>query len=126
MDVDMDSANLPPDQPNDWIRVYSDDGFSFLVKRSVLYTSDKLRDSLDSANSYKESRARTCVIQERAVIVEKLIEYMSFKAHYMTRSGKEEIPVNEFLERIPPEIVLELLLAADYHASQSFKSAVGH
>ncbi|TRM65180.1 hypothetical protein BD626DRAFT_556357 [Schizophyllum amplum] len=107
MDVEMGNSTLPADQPTDWIRVYSQDGFSFLVKRSVL---------LDSANSYKESRARTCVISERAVIVEKLIDYMSFKAHYMTRSGKEEIPVNEFLERIPPEIVLELLLAADYHA----------
>jgi len=39
---------------------------------------------------------------------------MSFKAHYESVGPKEDVPVKEFLERIPPEIVLELLLAADY------------
>jgi transcription elongation factor B subunit 1 len=44
----------------------------------------------------------------RGIIVEKLLEYMAFKAHYETVGPKEEIPVNEFMERLPPEIVLEL------------------
>lgn len=42
------------------------------------------------------------------LIVQKLLEYMCFKAHYEKVGPKEEVPVNEFLERIPPEIVLEL------------------
>jgi hypothetical protein len=42
--------------------------------------------------------------------VEKLLEYMSFRAHYETVGPKEEIPVHEFMERIAPEIVLELLV----------------
>lgn len=42
--------------------------------------------------------------------MEKLVEYMGFKAHYesVPAGSKEEIPVNDFMERIPPEIVLEL------------------
>ena len=36
------------------------------------------------------------------------MEYMSFKAHYESVGPKEDVPVKEFLERIPPEIVLEL------------------
>ena len=40
--------------------------------------------------------------------MEKLVEYMGFKAHYESVGSKEEIPVNDFMERIPPEIVLEL------------------
>jgi transcription elongation factor B subunit 1 len=44
----------------------------------------------------------------RGIVVEKLVEYMSFKAHYESVGSKEEIPVNDFMERIPPEIVLEL------------------
>lgn len=40
--------------------------------------------------------------------MEKLVEYMGFKAHYESMGSKEEIPVNDFMERIPPEIVLEL------------------
>lgn len=43
-----------------------------------------------------------------APIVEKVCEYMSFKAHYEGAGSKEDIPVNEFTERIPPEIALEL------------------
>lgn len=46
--------------------------------------------------------------QRRGMIVEKLIEYMCFKTYYENVGPKEEIPVKEFLERIPPEIVLEL------------------
>lgn len=33
---------------------------------------------------------------------------MSFKAHYEGAGSKEDIPINEFTERIPPEIALEL------------------
>lgn len=39
---------------------------------------------------------------------------MAFKAQYENAGPKEEIPLNEFTERIPPEVALELLLAADY------------
>lgn len=48
------------------------------------------------------------VICGRAIIAEKLIEYMSFKAHYETVGPKEDIPSHEFMERLPREIVLEL------------------
>ena len=33
---------------------------------------------------------------------------MSFRAHYEGAGSKEDIPINEFTERIPPEIALEL------------------
>ena len=33
---------------------------------------------------------------------------MSFRSYYETIGKKEDIPVHEFMERIPPEIVLEL------------------
>jgi len=51
----------------------------------------------------------------RGIIVEKLLEYMTFRAHYENAERKEDIPVHEFMERLPPEIILDLLLAADYH-----------
>ena len=44
----------------------------------------------------------------RGIIVEKLVEYMSFKTYYEHTNTKDEVPVNEFMERIPPEVVLEL------------------
>lgn len=37
-----------------------------------------------------------------------MVEYMSFKVHNETLGPKEEVPVHDYLERVPPEIVLEL------------------
>ncbi|KAJ7917989.1 BTB/POZ protein [Mycena leptocephala] len=110
-DVEMTVA-APAD--DDWVRVTSDDGYSFLVKRKVANASETMRDMLDTAGNYAEAIARTCPVQQRGVIVEKLLEYMSFKSYYESVGPKDEVPVQEFMERIPPEIVLELLLAADY------------
>jgi hypothetical protein len=44
------------------------------------------------------------------MIVEKIVEYMCYKTRYekVPVGLKEEILVNEFLERIPPEVALEL------------------
>lgn len=47
-------------------------------------------------------------IHSSAIIVEKLCEYMSFKAYYEKVGPKEEIPVQEFIERLAPELALEL------------------
>lgn len=44
----------------------------------------------------------------RGIVTEKLVEYMCFKAHYQNVGPKEDVPVQEMQERIPPEIVLEV------------------
>jgi transcription elongation factor B subunit 1 len=44
----------------------------------------------------------------RGIIVEKMLEYMAFRAHYENVGPREEIPVNEIMERLTPEVVLEL------------------
>ena len=41
-------------------------------------------------------------------LVEKALEYMAFKKTYENLGPKEELPINEFMERIPPEVALEL------------------
>ncbi|KAJ8082443.1 elongin C [Marasmius tenuissimus] len=108
----MDVDNV--DSGEDWVRLVSNDGFSFLVKRKVANTSGTINSSLDMSSGYAESESKTYrATNDRGIIVQKLVEYMSFKAHYS--KSKDDVPVNEFMERIPPEIVLEVLLAADYH-----------
>ena len=47
-------------------------------------------------------------VSPRGIIVEKLLEYMAFRAHWESATRKEDPPVQEFMERLPPEIVLEL------------------
>ena len=49
----------------------------------------------------------------RGAVVEKVCEYMAFKTYYDNASANAsvEIPVNEFMERIPPEVALELYVS---------------
>ncbi|KDR76246.1 hypothetical protein GALMADRAFT_468378 [Galerina marginata CBS 339.88] len=93
---------------SEWVRLQSSDGFSYLVKRKVAQSSGTIRNMLDHESGYSEALSKVCDIKERGIIVEKLVEYMCFKNHYESVNTKEEIPVQEFLERIPPELVLEL------------------
>ncbi|TEB19126.1 POZ domain-containing protein, partial [Coprinellus micaceus] len=102
---------------NDWVGLESNDGFSYLVRRKVAQTSGTMRAMLDPNGGYAEAQTKLCNINERhafGIVTEKLVEYMCFKAHYQNVGPKEDIPVQEMQERIPPEIVLEVLLAADY------------
>ncbi|KAG5643629.1 hypothetical protein DXG03_000554 [Asterophora parasitica] len=92
----------------DWIRVTSNDGFTFMVKRKIANVSGTMRNMLDTESNYAEAAERTCPVMQRGIIVEKMLEYMAFRAHYETVGAKEDIPVHEFMERLPPEIVLEL------------------
>lgn len=99
---------------NDWVRITSTDGFSFVVRRNIAKASGTMKAMLDVESSYAEAMTKTCSSGQRAIIAEKLVEYMSFKSHYETVGPREDIPLHELMERIPREIVLELLLAADY------------
>jgi len=46
----------------------------------------------------------------RAAVVERLCEYMVFRSSYENAGPKEDIPVQDLIERIPPEVALELLV----------------
>ncbi|KAI0281768.1 BTB/POZ protein [Russula aff. rugulosa BPL654] len=90
---------------DDWIRVTSRDGFSFIVKRNVVFRSGTLRNMLDE-HSFTEAVQKVCPVDERAAVTEKFVEFLAYKATYENAQPNEEIP--DFLERIAPEIALEL------------------
>ena len=56
------------------------------------------------------------------VVLEKLLEYLSYKCLYETAGGKEDIP--DFQERIQPEIALELYVARYVISSYSLTFCV--
>ncbi|EIW56079.1 POZ domain-containing protein [Trametes versicolor FP-101664 SS1] len=101
------------DKVNEWVRLTSTDGYEFLVKRKVAACSGTLRNSLSAESHFSEALSNTAHTNERAVIVEKLCEYLSYKSLYESAKKNEEIP--DFQERVYPEISLELLVAADYY-----------
>jgi len=95
----------------EWIKIVSEEGYVFLVKRKIAEVSPILKDMLGAG--FSEAHSKTCDLKEtRAPVVEKLIEYLAYKKQYENAGPREEIP--EFTERIPPEIALELLLAGHY------------
>ncbi|PPQ93129.1 hypothetical protein CVT25_003661, partial [Psilocybe cyanescens] len=103
-----ETAASTTNKDSEWVRLQSSDGFSYLVKRKVAQASGTIRNMLDPEGGYAEALSKVCEIRERGIIVEKLVEYMSFKTYYESINTKDEIPLNEFLERINPEIILEL------------------
>ncbi|TFK50536.1 POZ domain-containing protein [Heliocybe sulcata] len=92
---------------DDWVLITAPDGFSFMVKRKVALISGTLRNMLSTESNFREAIQSQCDIPDtRAAVVEKLCEYMAYKAQYENTPPKEEIP--DFTERIPPELALEL------------------
>ena len=46
--------------------------------------------------------------RQRTHLIVQLLEYLSFRPYYETIEKKEDVLVHEFMEHIPPEIVLKL------------------
>ncbi|KAF8496348.1 BTB/POZ protein, partial [Gautieria morchelliformis] len=97
---------------SEWVRIKSGDDFTFIVPRKAAEASGMLKNMLDPSGGFAEAHSNTCQIQWRAVVTEKVAEYLVYKVQYEKASAKEEIP--DFIERIVPELVLEMLTAADY------------
>ncbi|KZT35259.1 POZ domain-containing protein [Sistotremastrum suecicum HHB10207 ss-3] len=103
-------ANIQDKSESEWVRVLSEDGWTFIVPRKVAVASGTLKNTLSTG--FAEAEAATCHVPHRGAIVEKVMEYLSYKTLYESAGPKEDIP--EFSERIQPELALELLMAADY------------
>jgi hypothetical protein len=56
--------------------------------------------------SYRPIPSSYLLVIARAAVTEKFVEYLAYKATYENAPPNEDIP--DFLERIDPEIALEL------------------
>jgi len=95
-----------------WVLIKTDDGFSFAVERKVALASPTLANSLSEESNFSEAASNSCHIPARGAVGQKVVEYLAHKAQFQNAQAGEDIP--DFLDRIPPEIALELLMAADY------------
>jgi len=110
MDQDVEMPDKTTELAEEWICMTSPDGFTFLVKGKVAIQSGTLKNSLTSGLG--ESQTKRIDMTERGAVVEKLVEYLAHKFIY-EKKGATDVP--DFIERIAPEIALELLMAADYY-----------
>ncbi|KAH9942711.1 BTB/POZ protein [Amylocystis lapponica] len=94
------------DRDDDWVRLVSPDGYSFLIRRKAAVGSGTLKNMLNTASNFTEAKTGICPMNERAPVTEKLCEYLVYKNLYESSPTTREIP--DFTERVMPEIALEL------------------
>jgi len=91
-----------------YVTLVSSDGFEFVVLREAACISGAIKRMLDPQSKFKESLEGRCEFAEiNGIVLEKVAEY--FYYNYKNRN-QEDVQDME----IPPELCLELLMAADY------------
>ncbi|KAJ5965083.1 uncharacterized protein N7479_004959 [Penicillium vulpinum] len=92
---------------SEFVTLVSNDGFEFIIPRSAACVSSTIRLRLASSK-YKEGSTGRCNLDElRGAVLEKVCEYFCYNEKH-----KDQVNVPDM--DIPPELCLELLMAADY------------
>ncbi|WVN88297.1 uncharacterized protein L203_103502 [Cryptococcus depauperatus CBS 7841] len=109
----MDTPDKKPQtEDNDFVLLESADGYTFVVSRKIACASGMLKSMLDEDAAFEEARNKACKIQQRGVILLKVLEYLAYKVQY-SEFNAEDVK-EDFSDRIDPYIALELLTAADF------------
>ncbi|KAJ1034160.1 hypothetical protein NDA18_001026 [Ustilago nuda] len=115
------------------------DGYRFLVDQVTVKASPTIKTmlSMGEGGGFAEAESNTARLQiryattrlpalfisemtlltlntvdgSRGEVLEKVIEYLHFKTKY---GAAADLDIPDFKNRIPPEIALELLMAADF------------
>ncbi|EPE25756.1 POZ [Glarea lozoyensis ATCC 20868] len=113
-----------------YVTLISSDGFEFVVLREAACTSGAIKRMLDPKSGFSEATTGRCTFAEikyvnrfslplanmdpgpitdigDGIILEKIAEYFCYN---FKNRDREDVPDME----IPPELCLELLMAADY------------
>ncbi|CAD6583268.1 MAG: hypothetical protein TREMPRED_003515 [Tremellales sp. Tagirdzhanova-0007] len=96
----------------DYVLLESIDQYTFVVPRKVACASGVLKSMLDEDAAFSEAQDKVCKIQQRGVILLKVLEYLAYKVQYADFNTEDII--EDFSDRIDPYIALELLTAADF------------
>ncbi|KAI9679508.1 MAG: hypothetical protein M1817_005530 [Caeruleum heppii] len=97
-----------PSEAQKWVTLVSNDSFEFTLLRDAACVSGTIRRMLDTRSAFAEAVQGRCYFDNiNGIVLEKVCEY--FQYHHKFRDEKD-VPDME----IPPELCLELLMAADY------------
>lgn len=98
------------DGPNaSYIRLVSQDGHEFIIKREYALISATIKAMLDGPGQFTENESNLVNFREiPSHVLEKVCQYFTYKVKYTNCST--EIP--DF--PIAPELALELLMAANF------------
>ncbi|KAL3433513.1 BTB/POZ protein [Aspergillus tetrazonus] len=92
----------------EYVTLVSGDGFEFIVPRSTACVSGTIRRMLDPSSKFSEALTGRCVFENLSgVVLEKVCEYFCYNEKNKNQANVPDMD-------IPPELCLELLMAADY------------
>ncbi|KAK5939158.1 elongin C [Knufia obscura] len=91
-----------------YVTLVSADGFEFHVRRSAACVSGTIRRMLDVQNNFSEAQSGICHLENLSgIVLEKVVEYFYYNEKHKESTGVADMD-------IPPDLCLELLMAADY------------
>ncbi|KAF2018647.1 transcription elongation factor-like protein B polypeptide 1 [Aaosphaeria arxii CBS 175.79] len=91
-----------------YVTLVSGDGYEFKILRSAACLSKTIKNSLDPTYGFRENEENRVVLKDiNGVILEKICEYLYYNEKY---ADSKDVPDPD----LPPELCLELLIAADY------------
>ncbi|CAB52743.1 elongin C Elc1 [Schizosaccharomyces pombe] len=91
----------------EYVRLISGDGFVFILEKEIACLSGTIRAILNEG-IFSEAQKNECTFPDiRATLLEKVCEYLHYNYRY-----KNQLDIPKF--DIPPEMVLELLVTAEY------------
>ncbi|CAO4368555.1 Protein CBR-ELC-1 [Caenorhabditis briggsae] len=92
-----------------YVKLVSSDNHEFIIKRELALTSGTIRAMLSGPGVYAENESNVVYFREiPSHVLQKVCQYFAYKVRYT--HAATEIP--EF--PIPPEVALELLMAANF------------
>ncbi|PIA88667.1 Elongin-C [Cercospora beticola] len=93
---------------SEYITLVSSDDFKFVIRRSAANISGAIKRMLDPTNGFRESKEGVCRFDNiNGLVLEKVCEYLYYNEKH---KNSKDVPDMD----IPPELCLELLMAADY------------
>ncbi|KAJ6129171.1 transcriptional elongation regulator (Elongin C) [Penicillium capsulatum] len=101
------------DSPHEYVTLVSQDGFEFVISRQAACVSGTIRRMLDPSSRFAEAQSGRCVLENlrfssrSGIILEKVCEYFLYNEKHKNQANVADMD-------IPPEMCLELLMAADY------------
>lgn len=90
-----------------YVTLISSDNYKFVIKREAAYRSSALREMFHSDHFIEAQRGEVVLQEIAGAVLEKVCEYLCYNLKY-----KDEPEPAEF--DVPPEMSLELLMAADF------------
>ncbi|PSN73331.1 cytochrome P450 [Corynespora cassiicola Philippines] len=95
-------------EPTEYVTLVSNDGYEYKVLRSAACIAGTIKKALDPMLGFKETtQNRVELPTVNGVILEKVCEYLYYNQKH---AESKDVPDME----VPPELSLELLIAADY------------